>query len=118
MSEENVETVLDGYARFNAGDKEAGLWFFTPDSEYQVAREKCCFAWKAALSKTSLASRARRRAWRVRSLQRLNGWICAPSAQRRGCYNDVCQGNVVGRSTLPGNRGLAARRTKEEKWTS
>ena len=39
MSEENVRFVLDGYARFNAGDKEAGLWFFTPDAEYHVARE-------------------------------------------------------------------------------
>jgi ketosteroid isomerase-like protein len=35
----NVEFVLDGYARFNAGEKEAGLWFFTPDAEYHVARE-------------------------------------------------------------------------------
>ena len=39
MWEENVRFVLDGYARFNAGDKEAGLWFFTPDAEYHVARE-------------------------------------------------------------------------------
>jgi len=37
--EENVKFVVDGYARFNAGDKEAGLWFFTPDAEYHVARE-------------------------------------------------------------------------------
>ena len=39
MSEENVRFVLDGYARFNAGDKEAGWWSFTPDAEYHVARE-------------------------------------------------------------------------------
>ena len=39
MSAENVKFVLDGYARFNAGEREAGLWFFTPDAEYQVARE-------------------------------------------------------------------------------
>jgi ketosteroid isomerase-like protein len=39
MSEENVKFALDGYARFNAGEKEAGLWFFTPDAEYHVARE-------------------------------------------------------------------------------
>ena len=39
MSEENVRFVLDGYASFNAGDKEADLWFFTPDAEYRVARE-------------------------------------------------------------------------------
>ena len=39
MSEENVRFVLDGYARFNAGDKEAGFWFLTPDTEYKVYRE-------------------------------------------------------------------------------
>ena len=39
MSEENVEFALDGYARFNAGEREAELWFFTPDTEYHVARE-------------------------------------------------------------------------------
>jgi ketosteroid isomerase-like protein len=39
MSEENVKFVLDGYARFNAGEKVAGLWFFTPDAEYHAARE-------------------------------------------------------------------------------
>jgi hypothetical protein len=33
MSEENVKFVLDGYARFNAGEREAELWFFTPDAE-------------------------------------------------------------------------------------
>jgi ketosteroid isomerase-like protein len=39
MSQENVKFVLDGYARFNAGEKVADLWFFTPDAEYHVARE-------------------------------------------------------------------------------
>jgi uncharacterized protein len=39
MSEENVKFVLDGYARFNAGEKVADLWFFTPGAEYHVARE-------------------------------------------------------------------------------
>jgi ketosteroid isomerase-like protein len=39
MSQENVKFVLDGYARFNAGEKVADLWFFTPDAEYHAARE-------------------------------------------------------------------------------
>ena len=37
--EENVRFALDGYARFNAGERAAELWFFTPDAEYHVARE-------------------------------------------------------------------------------
>src|SRR5436190_555304 len=39
MSEDNVKFALDGYARFNAGERAAELWFFTPDAEYHVARE-------------------------------------------------------------------------------
>jgi ketosteroid isomerase-like protein len=39
MSQENVQFVLDGYARFNAGEKTAELWFWHPDGEYHVARE-------------------------------------------------------------------------------
>ncbi len=39
MSDDNVKFVLDGYARFNAGDKEAGLWFWHPDGQYHAARE-------------------------------------------------------------------------------
>jgi ketosteroid isomerase-like protein len=39
MSEENVRFVLDGYARFNAGEKVPELWFFTPDAEFHAARE-------------------------------------------------------------------------------
>jgi hypothetical protein len=37
MSEKNVKFVLDGYARFNAGEKVPELWFFTLDAEYQAA---------------------------------------------------------------------------------
>src|SRR5436190_20761704 len=37
--DENVKFVLDGYARFNAGERVPGLWFFTPDAEYHAARE-------------------------------------------------------------------------------
>lgn len=39
MPQENVKFVLDGYARFNAGERVAESWFFTPDAEYHVARE-------------------------------------------------------------------------------
>ena len=39
MSEENVKFVLDGYARFNAGEKVPELWFFSPDAEFHAARE-------------------------------------------------------------------------------
>ncbi len=39
MSQENVEIVLDGYRRFNAGEKRPELWFWHPDAEYHVARE-------------------------------------------------------------------------------
>jgi ketosteroid isomerase-like protein len=37
--EENVKFVVDGYARFNAGERVPGLWFFSPDAEYHAARE-------------------------------------------------------------------------------
>src|SRR5262245_21330883 len=37
--EQNVRFVLDGYARFNAGERVPELWFFTPDTEYHAARE-------------------------------------------------------------------------------
>jgi ketosteroid isomerase-like protein len=36
---ENVRFILDGYARFNAGDRVPDDWFFTADPEYHVARE-------------------------------------------------------------------------------
>jgi ketosteroid isomerase-like protein len=39
MSRENVQFVLDSYARFNAGEKEPGLWFWSEDAEYHAARE-------------------------------------------------------------------------------
>jgi ketosteroid isomerase-like protein len=39
VSEENVKFVLDGYARFNAGERTAELWFWHPDGEYRAARE-------------------------------------------------------------------------------
>jgi len=39
MSQENVETVLNGYARYNAGERRPELWFWHEDAEYHVARE-------------------------------------------------------------------------------
>ena len=39
MSPENLEIVLDGYARYNAGDRVPQLWFWHPDAEYHVARD-------------------------------------------------------------------------------
>ena len=39
MSEENVEIVVNGYARFNAGERVPELWFFTPEVEFHAARE-------------------------------------------------------------------------------
>jgi uncharacterized protein len=39
MSDENVQFVLDGYARFNAGEKVPELDFFTPDVVYHAAPE-------------------------------------------------------------------------------
>jgi ketosteroid isomerase-like protein len=40
MSQEsNVRFVLDGYARFNAGERRPEPWFFTEDAEYHAARE-------------------------------------------------------------------------------
>ena len=39
VAEANVKFVVDGYARFNAGESVPGLWFFSPDAEYLAARE-------------------------------------------------------------------------------
>jgi ketosteroid isomerase-like protein len=39
VSQTNVEIVLDGYARFNAGEHIPELWFWHPDAEYHAARE-------------------------------------------------------------------------------
>ena len=39
MSEDNVAFVLEGYARFNAGERVPQLWFWDADAEYHAARE-------------------------------------------------------------------------------
>ncbi len=39
MSQQNVQFVRDGYARFNAGERTAELWFWHADAEYHAARE-------------------------------------------------------------------------------
>lgn len=39
MSQENIQFVLDAYARFNAGERTPELWFWHPDAEYYAARE-------------------------------------------------------------------------------
>jgi ketosteroid isomerase-like protein len=39
MSRENVEIVLDAYARYNAGERTPELWFWHSDAEYHAARE-------------------------------------------------------------------------------
>jgi ketosteroid isomerase-like protein len=37
--QDNVAFVRDAYARFNAGERTAELWFWHPDGEYHAARE-------------------------------------------------------------------------------
>jgi ketosteroid isomerase-like protein len=39
MSQENIDFLREGYARFNAGERTAELWFWHPDAEYHAARE-------------------------------------------------------------------------------
>ena len=39
MSQQDLEFVLDGYARFNAGEKRPELWFWHEDAEYHVSRD-------------------------------------------------------------------------------
>ena len=39
MSQENVEFVLDGYGRFNGGERRPELWYWHADAEYHAARE-------------------------------------------------------------------------------
>ena len=39
MSQENIDFLREGYARFNAGEKTAELWFWQPDAEYHAARD-------------------------------------------------------------------------------
>jgi uncharacterized protein len=38
MSQEGVEFVLDGYARFNAGERRPELWFWHEDAEFHASR--------------------------------------------------------------------------------
>jgi ketosteroid isomerase-like protein len=38
VSQANVDFVLDGYARFNAGERRPELWFWHPDAEYHVSQ--------------------------------------------------------------------------------
>jgi ketosteroid isomerase-like protein len=37
MSRENLDFVLDGYARWNAGEREPELWFWHEDGEYHAS---------------------------------------------------------------------------------
>jgi ketosteroid isomerase-like protein len=39
MSQQDLEFVLDGYARFNAGEKRPELWFWHEDAQYHASRE-------------------------------------------------------------------------------
>ena len=39
MSQENVEFVLDSYARYNGGERRPELWFWHADAEYHVSSE-------------------------------------------------------------------------------
>jgi ketosteroid isomerase-like protein len=39
MSKDSVAIVLEGYARFNAGERVPQLWFWDADAEYHAARE-------------------------------------------------------------------------------
>ena len=39
MSQENLEIVLDRYARYNAGERTPDLGFWRGDAEYHAARE-------------------------------------------------------------------------------
>src|SRR4051794_3884393 len=39
MAVDNVDFVREGYARFNAGEREAALWFWHPDAEYHASRD-------------------------------------------------------------------------------
>ena len=37
MSQENLEFVLDAYARYNAGEREPASWFWHADGEYHTS---------------------------------------------------------------------------------
>jgi hypothetical protein len=39
MSQEDLEFVLDGHARLNAGEKRPELWFWHEGAEYHASRE-------------------------------------------------------------------------------
>jgi len=39
MSQENVEFVLDAYARYNAGERRPELWYWHEDAEYHVSSD-------------------------------------------------------------------------------
>ena len=39
MSQENVEFVLDSYARYNAGERRPELWYWHEDAEYHASSE-------------------------------------------------------------------------------
>jgi ketosteroid isomerase-like protein len=39
MSQQNVKTVLEAYARFNAGEREPSLQYWHEDAEYVVSRD-------------------------------------------------------------------------------
>jgi ketosteroid isomerase-like protein len=39
MARENVEFALDGYARYNAGERVPELWYWHQDAEYHASRE-------------------------------------------------------------------------------
>ena len=39
MSQENLQRVREQYARYNAGERAPGRWFWHEDAEYHTARE-------------------------------------------------------------------------------
>ena len=39
MSQENVEFVLDAYARYNAGERRPERWYWHEDAEYHVSSD-------------------------------------------------------------------------------
>jgi ketosteroid isomerase-like protein len=39
VSQENVQFVLDGYRRFNAGESRPELWFWHEDAEFHASRD-------------------------------------------------------------------------------
>jgi hypothetical protein len=39
MSQENLEFVLDSYARYNTGERRPELWYWHEDAEYHASSE-------------------------------------------------------------------------------